>query len=225
MMALRIVLAEDNFLVREGIRRMLTSDSDLDVVGTAGDLDELLRLIDEFRPDVVLTDIRMPPEHSDEGLRAAEHCRDRYPEMGVILLSQYVESDYVRILLEHGTDRRGYLLKERVAELDDLVLALREVSKGGSALDPKVVEVLVHNRSAQRGAALARLTPRELDVLEAMAQGHTNSAIAEELVLSVRAVEKHINSIFSKLGLSGDQSTHPRVRAVLLYLSEETPPA
>jgi DNA-binding NarL/FixJ family response regulator len=204
---------------------MLASDSDLDVVGTAGDLDELLRLIDEFRPDVVMTDIRMPPEHSDEGLQAAAHCRNRYPEMGVILLSQYVESDYVRILLEHGTERRGYLLKERVADLDDLVLAMREVSKGGSALDPKVVEVLVHNRSAERGTALARLTPRELEVLEAMAQGHTNSAIARDLVLSVRAVEKHINSIFSKLGLSGDESTHPRVRAVLLYLSKETPPA
>jgi DNA-binding NarL/FixJ family response regulator len=224
-MALRIVIAEDNFLVREGIRRMLGSDSDLDVIGAAGDLDELLRLIDELRPDVVLTDIRMPPNHRDEGLRAAEYCREQFPEMGVILLSQYIESDYVRILLEHGTDRRGYLLKERVAELDDLVLALREVSKGGSALDPKVVEALVHNRSAQHGTALARLTPRELDVLEVMAQGHTNSAIADELVLSVRAVEKHINSIFSKLDLSGDQSTHPRVRAVLLYLAEESPRA
>jgi DNA-binding NarL/FixJ family response regulator len=218
--SLRVAIGEDNVLVREGVRQMLMSDSDLEIVGAAGDLDGLLELVDRTTPDVVLTDIRMPPAYRDEGLLAAEHCKQHHPEMGVILLSQYVESDYVQILLAHGTERRGYLLKERVAEVDDLVLAIREVAKGGSALDPKVVETLVSNRSAQRGSELARLTPRELEVLAKMAQGHTNSAIADELVLSVRAVEKHINSIFSKLGLTGDQGTHPRVRAVLLYLFE-----
>jgi DNA-binding NarL/FixJ family response regulator len=219
-MSLRVAVGEDNFLVREGIRRMLSSEPDVEVVGTAGDLDTLVQLVDDSLPDVVLTDIRMPPGHRDEGLQVAEHCRRRHPEVGVILLSQYVESDYVRILLAHGTERRGYLLKERVSEVDDLVLALRDVAKGGSTLDPKVVETLVLSKSARQGADLTRLTPRELDVLAKMAQGHTNPAIAQELVLSVRAVEKHINSIFSKLGLTGDQTTHPRVRAVLLYLSE-----
>jgi DNA-binding NarL/FixJ family response regulator len=219
-MAMRIVLAEDHLFVREGIWRLLASDSDVEVVGAAGDLPELLRLIDDSKPDIVLTDIRMPPEFRDEGIQAADYCRVHHPNTGVVLLSQYVESDYVRILLTHGTDRRGYLLKERVSELDDLMLALREVAKGGSALDPKVVETLVTTRSERRGSELGRLTPRERDVLARMAQRHTNPAIADELYLSVRAVEKHINSIFSKLGLSGDQRSHPRVRAVLLYLSE-----
>jgi DNA-binding NarL/FixJ family response regulator len=217
---LRIALGEDNFLVREGVRRMLTAEPDVEVVGAAGDLGELLAVIDDEQPDVVLTDIRMPPEHKDEGVRAAEHCRTHHPDMGVILLSQYVDPGYVRVLLAQGTERRGYLLKERVADLDDLMLAVREVSKGGSALDPKVVETLLRSRSRDRRGELDRLTPREREVLGAMAQGHTNTFIAEQLVLSTRAVEKHINSIFSKLGLSGDQQAHPRVRAVLLYLSE-----
>jgi DNA-binding NarL/FixJ family response regulator len=221
-MSLRIVVGEDNFLVREGIRRLLTSEPDVEVVGTAGDLEELLDVIDTTHPEVVLTDIRMPPEHKDEGVKAAEHCRSRHPEMGVILLSQYVDPSYVRVLLAQGTDRRGYLLKERVSERDDLVLALREVAKGGSALDPKVVETLLVARGSDRHGELARLTPREREVLAAMAQGHTNAVIATQLYLSIRAVEKHINSIFSKLGLTGDQESHPRVRAVLLYLSEGT---
>ncbi len=219
-MALRIAFGEDNFLVREGVRRMLSTEPSVEVIGVAADLDELVTLIDEARPDVVLTDIRMPPEHKDEGVQAAEHCRQAHPEMGVILLSQYVEPDYVRVLLAQGTERRGYLLKERVADIDDLLLAIREVAKGGSALDPKVVDTLLANRSRDRNDELARLTRRELDVLAAMAQGHTNGFIAQQLFLSTRAVEKHINSIFAKLGLSGDQEAHPRVRAVLLYLSE-----
>jgi DNA-binding NarL/FixJ family response regulator len=221
-MSLRIVVGEDNFLVREGIRRLLTTEPDVEVVGAAGDLGELLDVVDATGPDVVLTDIRMPPEHKDEGLQAAEHCRRRHPDMGVVLLSQYVDPEYVRVLLAQGTDRRGYLLKERVSELDDLLLALREVAKGGSALDPKVVETLLVARSNDRPGELARLTPREREVLAAMAQGHTNAVIAKELFLSIRAVEKHINAIFSKLGLTGDQESHPRVRAVLLYLSEGT---
>jgi DNA-binding NarL/FixJ family response regulator len=222
-MTLRIVLGEDNFLVREGVRRLLAGEADIEVVGAAGDLEELTAVIDSTEPDVVLTDIRMPPGHKDEGIQAAEHCRQQYPDMGVILLSQYVDPAYVRVLLAQGTERRGYLLKERVAELDDLVLAVREVAKGGSALDPKVVETLLQARSHDRTGELGRLTPREREVLAAMAQGHTNAVIAKELFLSVRAVEKHINSIFSKLGLTGDQDAHPRVRAVLLFLSEGGP--
>jgi DNA-binding NarL/FixJ family response regulator len=219
-MSVRVVVAEDNLLVREGLRLLLDTEPDVEVVGVASELGGLLAMISEEAPDVVLTDIRMPPDHTDEGLRAAEHCRRHHPETGVILLSQYVEPSYVRLLLAQGTERRGYLLKERVAEPDDLMLALRDVAKGGSAIDPKVVEVLLQTRSRDPGRELSRLTPRELDVLAAMAQGHTNTAVAQELFLSQRAVEKHINSIFSKLGLSGDQQSHPRVRAVLLYLAE-----
>jgi DNA-binding NarL/FixJ family response regulator len=218
--SLRVALGEDNFLVREGIARMLAGESEIEVVGTAGELEDLLGLIDDSVPDIVLTDIRMPPDYRDEGIQAAEYCRRNHPGVGVILLSQYVESDYVRMLIGQGTERRGYLLKERVADLDDLLVALEEVAKGGSALDPKVVETLVTTRSHRQGSELGRLTPRELDVLAKMAQGHTNAGIAAELVLSTRAVEKHINSIFSKLGLTGDQGSHPRVSAVLLYLSE-----
>jgi DNA-binding NarL/FixJ family response regulator len=223
-MSLRIVLGEDSFLVREGIRRLLSNEADIEVVGAAGDLGELLAVVDTTRPDVVLTDIRMPPEHKDEGIQAANHCRQQYPEMGVILLSQYVDPEYVRVLLAQGTDRRGYLLKERVSQIDDLVLALREVGKGGSALDPRVVDTLLLARAHERPGELGRLTRREREVLAAMAQGHTNAIIAKELFLSIRAVEKHINSIFSKLGLTGDQESHPRVRAVLLYLSAGTTP-
>jgi DNA-binding NarL/FixJ family response regulator len=223
-MTLRIVLGEDNFLVREGVRRLLTTEPEIEVVGVAGTLDELLDVVDTTGPDVVLTDIRMPPEHKDEGIQAAHHCRQHHPDTGVILLSQYVDPEYVRVLLAEGTDRRGYLLKERVSEIEDLLLAVREVAKGGSALDPKVVETLLVARAHDRPGELTRLTPRERQVLAAMAQGSTNAVIAKQLYLSVRAVEKHINSIFSKLGLTGDQESHPRVRAVLLYLSEGTTP-
>lgn len=219
-MTLRIAIAEDNFLVREGVRRMFATESGLEVVGVAADLPELLTIVDNEKPDVVLTDIRMPPQQTDEGIQAAEYCRQHYPDMGVILLSQYAESRYVRVLLAQGTERRGYLLKERIADIDDLMVGVREVAKGGSALDPKIVETLLQVRSRDRGQELRRLTRREREVLAAMAEGHTNAVIAEKLYLSSRGVEKHINSIFSKLGLTGDQQAHPRVRAVLLYLSE-----
>jgi DNA-binding NarL/FixJ family response regulator len=219
-MSLRVAVGEDNLLVREGIGRLLGAEPDFDVVGLAGDLKELVALIDHSQPDVVLTDIRMPPDHRDEGVQVAEHCRAHHPQTGVILLSQYVDPSYVRVLLAQGTEKRGYLLKERVAERDDLVSALREVADGGSALDPKVVETLLQNRVSSRTSELRRLTAREMQVLGAMAEGRTNASIAEQLYLTTRSVEKHINSIFSKLGLSGDQSAHPRVRAVLLYLSE-----
>jgi DNA-binding NarL/FixJ family response regulator len=219
-MTIRLVLAEDNFLLREGVRRMLESQPELEVVAACRDLDELLAAIDAQKPDVVMTDIRMPPDRNDEGIRAAAYCRREYPDMGVLLLSQYIEPAYVRVLLGQGTEGRGHLLKERVGELEELLLAVKEVAGGGSAIDPKVVGALVQVRARSGGGELSRLTPRELEVLGAMAEGQTNAAIASFLFISQRAVEKHINSVFAKLGLSGDQQSHPRVRAVLMYLAE-----
>jgi DNA-binding NarL/FixJ family response regulator len=219
-LTISVVLAEDNFLIREGVAGMLSGARDIELLASCGDLDAAVAAVHEHRPDVVLTDIRMPPKHMDEGIRLAEHCRSALPGTGVVLLSQYVEVGYVRTLLQAGTQRRGYLLKERVARLDDLVSALREVAAGGSAIDPQVVQALVRVRADSGDRKLAALSPRELDVLASIAQGHTNSAIAGALVLTRHAVEKHINSIFTKLGLSGDTDTHPRVRAALLYLAE-----
>ncbi|WP_238999376.1 response regulator transcription factor [Segeticoccus rhizosphaerae] len=220
MTRVRVVFADDSFLVREGVRRMLDASGDLEVVAACADLDEALDAVAEHLPEVVLTDIRMPPTHTDEGIRVAAHCRRAHPEMGVLLLSQYVEPSYVKVLLEQGTERRGYLLKERIAELDDLTAAIRTVAEGGTAIDPKVVEALVQGRSKVGDSSLARLSRREREVLAAIAQGRTNRAVAADLVLSQHAVEKHINSIFAKLDLSGDQEHHPRVRAALLYLAE-----
>jgi DNA-binding NarL/FixJ family response regulator len=216
----RLVLAEDNFLVREGVRGLLESTGVVDVVASCGDLGQALEAIDRSVPDVVLTDIRMPPDRRDEGIAIAAHCRRRYPRMGVLLLSQYAEASYVRTLLAGGTQGRGYLLKERVADLDQLLAAVDAVAGGGSAIDPKVVETLVTGRALAGDAGLERLTRRERDVLGGIAQGHTNAAIAAELVLTQHAVEKHINAIFTKLGLSGDRRNHPRVRAALLYLAD-----
>jgi DNA-binding NarL/FixJ family response regulator len=216
---IRLVLADDNYLLRAGLERLLQSEPDITVVAEASDYDELLAAAAEHHPDVVLTDIRMPPTNSDEGIRAAEHVRREQPGVGVVLLSQYVQPAYVRALLSQGTDGRAYLLKERVADLHELLTAIHEVSRGGSVIDPKVVESLVRVRS-NAGGELKRLTPRETEVLGAMAEGKTNAAIADSLVLSRKAVEKHINSIFSKLGLAGDEDAHPRVQAVLLYLAE-----
>jgi DNA-binding NarL/FixJ family response regulator len=215
-----VVFAEDNFLIREGVSRMLAGATGIELLASCADLDEAIAAIEKHRPCLVLTDIRMPPRHTDEGIRLAEFCRANLPETGVILLSQYVEIGYVRTLLKSGTQRRGYLLKERVADLDDLVSALQAVAAGRSAIDPKVVEALVRVRTDAGDQRLAALSPRELDVLRLIAQGHTNAAIADQLVLTRHAVEKHINSIFTKLGLSGDPDTHPRVRAALLYLAE-----
>ena len=220
MSPLRVLLAEDSFLVREGVRRLLSGSAELEVVAACGDYDEALAGIEAHRPDVVLTDIRMPPTHTDEGIRIAAHCRRAHPTTGVLLLSQYVEASYVTVLLDQGTEGRGYLLKERIAELDDLTDAIRAIAGGGTAIDPKVIEALVSGRSRAGDASLARLTPRERDVLAAIAEGHTNRGIAAQLVLSQHAVEKHINSIFAKLDLSGDQQHHPRVRAALLFLAE-----
>ncbi len=216
----RLLLAEDNFLIREGVRGMLSSTGTVEVVASCGNLDEAVEAIDRLVPDVVLTDIRMPPHRRDEGIVIAAHCRRQHPSMGVVLLSQYVEASYVRTLLTEGTHGRGYLLKERVADLDDLLAAIDEVAGGGSAIDPKVVETLVTGKSLAGGSEIARLTPRERQVLACIAQGHTNAAVAGELFLTQHAVEKHIHAIFTKLGLSGDRTNHPRVRATLMYLAE-----
>lgn len=218
-MSIRVIVADDNFLVRAGLCRLLEMEGDVDVIAQCSDLDELLSACDAHTPDVVLTDIRMPPTGTDEGIRAAQQLRATHPNVGVVLLSQYAEPAYIRVLLSQGTEGRAYLLKERVAELDELLLAIREVSKGGSVIDPKVVEALVQTR-VKGGGDISRLTPREMEVLAGMAAGRTNAAIADALFLSRKAVEKHINSIFSKLGLTGDEESHPRVRATLLYLAE-----
>ncbi|WP_345380023.1 response regulator transcription factor [Pseudonocardia yuanmonensis] len=214
---MRVVLAEDNALLRHGLVRLIDGAEDLSLVGAAPDLPTLTALIDEHDPDVVVTDIRMPPTNSDEGLSVAADLRVRKPGTGVILLSQYAEAQYALTLLADGTARRGYLLKERVADGDELAEAVRRVAEGGSVIDPTVIEGLV---AAQRAkpSELDALTPRELEVLGEMAQGKSNASIAASLVLSERAIEKHTNSIFSKLGLSEERDLNRRVSAVLVYL-------
>jgi DNA-binding NarL/FixJ family response regulator len=219
-MRIRVVLSEDNALLREGLSGLIRDVADLDLVSTTSSFDETVAAIDEVVPDVVLTDIRMPPTHTDEGVRIALHCRSRHPGMGVILLSQYVDPSYVRALLETGAGGRGYLLKERVADVDELVTSLGTVARGGSVVDPKVIETLVQARAARGDRSLDRLTNREREVLGEMAAGQSNASIAATLSISQRSVEKHINSIFSKLGVANDEGGHPRVRAVLTYLSE-----
>jgi DNA-binding NarL/FixJ family response regulator len=207
--------------VREGVRRLVEAQAELELLAVCEDLDSLLAAVDERAPDVVLTDIRMPPTGTDEGIRAAEHLRDRHPEVGVVVLSQYDEPTYAIKLLERGSSGRAYLLKERVSDIDQLLAAIREVKRGGSVIDPLVVEGLVNARARAKESPLARLTPREREIMAEMAQGRNNAAIAATLSLSERAVEKHINSIFSKLGLSQETDTHRRVKAVLLFLSDQ----
>jgi DNA-binding NarL/FixJ family response regulator len=218
--AIRVVLAEDNFLVREGVARLLGTTTDVEVVATADDYDSLLAAVAEHRPDVVLTDIRMPPTGTDEGIRAADAIRAEHPSVGVVLLSQYAEPEYAVAFLDKGSEGRAYLLKERVADLDQLSRAITAVNEGGSVIDPKVVEALLASRARARESPVARLTPREREVLAEMAQGKNNAGIAAALVLTERAVEKHINSMFSKLGLSEEPDIHRRVKAVLLYLGD-----
>jgi DNA-binding NarL/FixJ family response regulator len=221
-MPIRVVFADDSYLIREAVMQLLASEEDIDVVGSCADLDSLLKEIEAQRPDVVLTDIRMPPEGRDEGIRAAEYLREQNPEIGVVVLSQYSDPNYALALLEKGSARRAYLLKERVSDPEQLVGAIREVASGGSVIDPQVVDALIAARRRRDESSLAELTPREREVLGEMAQGKNNAAIADSLVLTERAVEKHINSIFSKLGFSFEKDVHRRVKAVLLYLSEET---
>lgn len=218
-MAIRLALAEDNFLLREGVRRLIETQPELELVAVCEDFDTLMAAIEDHRPDVVLTDIRMPPTGTDEGIRAAEHLRRTQPDVGVVVLSQYADPSYALQLLEHGSHGRGYLLKERVSDIDQLLAAIHEVARGGSVIDPKVIDALVAARS-RAPSPLRALTARESEVLSEMAQGKNNAAIAASLVLSERAVEKHINALFSKLGLTEERDVSRRVKAVLLFLAE-----
>jgi DNA-binding NarL/FixJ family response regulator len=216
----RVVFAEDNYLVREGTAALLQNSSDVELVGMAASLDELLEKVEELNPEVVLTDIRMPPTNTTEGIDAAKRIRAEHPEIGVVVLSQYAEEEYAYDLLKDGAAGLGYLLKERVSDLEEVVRALNEVSKGGSVLDPKVVEALVSAKDRMAHSPLVKLTEREREVLENMAQGKNNASIAKALFLTERAVEKHINSLFHKLGLSEETDVHRRVMAVLAFLRE-----
>jgi DNA-binding NarL/FixJ family response regulator len=223
-MPIRVVLADDSFIVREGVRELLQSVDELDVVAAVGDLDSLRAAIDREKPDVVLTDIRMPPTNTDEGIRLAESLRTSAPSVGVVVLSQYADAEYALALLEKGAAGRGYLLKERVSDLDQLVNAIKEVARGGSVIDAKVVENLITARSRNKKSAISDLTPRESEVLGAVAEGKNNAAIAGALHLTEGAVEKHISSIFSKLGLSEEEAIHRRVKAALIFLAEAREP-
>jgi DNA-binding NarL/FixJ family response regulator len=217
-MALRVVFAEDNFLVREGTAALLDEVDDIEIVRMVEDPNHLLKAVAELSPDAVLTDIRMPPTHTTEGIDAAKRIRAEYPGIGVVVLSQYVEEDYAIELLADGVEGLGYLLKERVADVDELVRALHEVCRGGSALDPKVVEGLLARRTRDARSPLSGLTERELQVLQEMATGKNNAAIARALFLSERAIEKHINALFQKLQLTDEGDTNRRVMAVLAFL-------
>jgi DNA-binding NarL/FixJ family response regulator len=218
--ALRIVFAEDDYLVREGTAALLAEAGDVEVVAAVADRDGLLAAVEEHGPDAVLTDIRMPPTKTTEGIDAARRIREEHPETGVVVLSQYAEEDYAYELLKDGAEGLGYLLKERVADVEEIVRALRDVAAGGSVLDPKVVEGLVARRDREARSPMAHLTDREREVLSLMAEGKNNAAIAANLYLTERAVEKHINSLFHKLGLSEEPNVHRRVMAVLTFLRE-----
>ncbi len=218
---IRVVLAEDNVLLRQGLVRLFEQTDHLSIVAAVGTLAELIEVIDADPPDVVLTDIRMPPTHTDEGIRAATHCREHHPNVGIVVLSQYATPAYAHALFEHGSDGRAYLLKDRVADVDEVVYAIDAVARGGSVVDPKIVDELVSARSRRPRSPLEHLTSREREILSELATGKSNMAIANSLFLSERAVEKHSNSIFSKLGLSEEPDVNRRVKAVLLYLAEE----
>ena len=227
-MPIRIVLGEDSLIVREGVRQLLSVDADLylfsnadiEVVAAVGDATSVKDACERERPDVVITDIRMPPTDTDEGIRLAEELRRTQPDVGVVVLSQYSDPIYALALLEHGSDRRAYLLKERVHNRAELTAAIRAVADGGSMIDPKIVEVLVSARGQAEHSPLNELTARELEVLAEIAQGKSNPAIAESLFLTKRAVEKHINGIFLKLGLADVQDVSKRVKATLMFLSD-----
>jgi DNA-binding NarL/FixJ family response regulator len=220
---IRVVVAEDSLIVREGLHQLLAASPTVEVVASYGDVSAVLDAVDRDRPDVVLTDIRMPPSSTDEGIRLADELRQSRPATGVVVLSQYADPMYVLALLEHGSDRRGYLLKERIHDRGQLVSAIDTVARGGSVIDPKIVEVLVDAKARVDRSQLADLTPREREVLAEMAEGKSNAAIAESLVLSKRAVEKHVNSIFTKLGLAASEDVSKRVKATLMFLAESSP--
>jgi DNA-binding NarL/FixJ family response regulator len=219
MATIRVALAEDNVLLREGLCRLVAANDDLDVVGVAGDLPDLLAVVAEQVPDVVVTDIRMPPTGTDEGIKAAAWIHEHHPGVGVVVLSQFTAPGYAVALLEHGSAGRAYLLKERVGGADELARAIRAVAQGGSVIDPLVVDELVRVRGQERQSGLSSLTARESQILAEMAQGKSNSAIAATLFITERAVEKHTNSIFMKLGLSEEKDVNRRVKAVLVFLS------
>src|SRR3954454_8880503 len=219
-MAIRVSIADDSLLVREGIQRVLESVPDVDVVSASGDLDELRAAIEENDPDVVLTDIRMPPAYGMEGISLANELRSMRPETAVIVLSQYADPQYALALLEKGSARRGYLLKERLGDRAELVSAIEQVAAGGSVIDTQVVEALVETRKRDEDSLVNRLTPREREVLGELAAGKNNAAIARTLVISKRAVERHIGSIFAKLDLPEEGEASRRVKATLLYLAD-----
>jgi DNA-binding NarL/FixJ family response regulator len=226
-MTVRVALAEDSFIVREGIAQVLSSDpgEEIDVVALCDDADSLMRAIEIERPDVVVTDIRMPPTNTDEGIRVAARLRETHPGIGVVVLSNYADPAYALALLESGSEARSYLLKERVHDRSQLVSAIHTVAVGGSMMDPKIIEPLMHLHSRAERSPLADLTSREREVLAQIAQGMSNAAVAESLVLTKRAVEKHINSIFLKLNLSGAEDVSKRVKATLLFLAEMDQPS
>ena len=226
-MPISVVLADDSFLVLQGLRQVLDGADGIEVAAECGSLESVLTAVDRQAPDVVLTDIRMPPAHSDEGVQIATRLRETHPGVGVVVLSQYTDPAYVRALLEGGSEGRAYLLKERVHDRRQIVEAIQAVAEGSSVVDSKVVEVILAARARGERSPLAQLTPRELEVLAAIAEGKSNTAIADSLVLTKRAVEKHINAIFLKLNLShsieADQIS-PRVTAALMFLSETAEP-
>ncbi|HZG95420.1 MAG TPA: response regulator transcription factor [Mycobacteriales bacterium] len=222
-MPLRVVFADDNYLVREGLSALLGETDDIELVETVADPASLLKAVAEHKPDAVLTDIRMPPNFTNEGIDAAKQIRAQHPDVGVVVLSQYVEEDYAYQLLSDGVAGLGYLLKERVSQVDELVRALQEVARGGSALDPKVVEGLMARKSTDERSPLLGLTDREREVLEQMAAGRNNATIAKTLFMSDRAVEKHIGSVFQKLDLIEEGEVNRRVMAVLRFLEATGP--
>jgi DNA-binding NarL/FixJ family response regulator len=222
-MALRVVVADDSYLIREALAQVLEGVRDVDVVAMCADRHGLMAAIEADLPDVVLTDIRMPPDDDAEGVRIAAELRDTHPGMGVVLLSQYLEARYALELLVQGSDGRAYLLKDRIHDREQLLAAIRAAANGGSVIDPKVVEVLVAARSRSDASPLAGLTQREREILSEIAQGKSNPAIAESLGLTKRAVEKHINAIFTKLQLPESEDVSRRVKATLLFLADATP--
>jgi DNA-binding NarL/FixJ family response regulator len=219
-MTYRVAVAEDNYLMREGIREVLEEEEDIELVALASDYTALVNAIDREQPEVVLTDIRMPPTQTDEGVRIAEELRDTHPEMGVVVLSQFVDPHYALRLFERGAARRAYLLKDRIGHRLELMDAIREVARGGSRVDAAVVESLVNERTKAARSPLVQLTSREREVLAEVAQGKSNSSIAASLFLTKRGVEKHINSIFAKLDLSDEHNVSRRVTATLLFLGD-----
>jgi DNA-binding NarL/FixJ family response regulator len=219
-MSIRVAVGEDSLIVREGVRQLLAGDPAMEVVAAVGDMASLREACDAQQPDVVVTDIRMPPTHTDEGIRLAGELRESHPDVGVVVLSQYADSIYALALLDHGSDGRAYLLKERVHNRAELTAAIHAVAAGGSMIDPKIVEQLVYAKGIAASSPLNQLTAREREVLGEIAQGKSNTAIAESLFLTKRAVEKHINAIFLKLGLADAEDVSKRVKAALMLLSE-----